>query len=277
RSLTRAAEKLYISQPSVTYRIQQIEKYYEVEIFKKIRKGIRFTAEGEILVGYAKKLLVEHRAIQDTLLNIGDELRGTLRIGVALNFAHYKLPILLKEFCDKYPRVKVILQTALSPEVMELLQNDIIDVGIESGGYKWQGEKRILRTDKICIISKEEIEVEQLPFLPMIKNKTNSNLKDLIETWWNANFKHPPNVMMEVDHITTCKEMIKSGLGYGIVPSDCLRDNEPFYINELKINGKAIQRKTWLNYRNSLASIRFVDEFIKFILEKTDENSMSEI
>src|SRR5699024_8607210 len=129
-----------------------------------------------------------------------------------------------------YPKVKIHLKTALSPEIMDLLLNESIDIGIESGGYNWTGSKILLRTDRICLISKEKPHMEELPYLPMIKNKANPNLKGLIDQWWKNNFKEPPRVMMEVDHVATCKEMVKCGLGYGIVPSDCLGSEEPFHI-----------------------------------------------
>lgn len=265
-NITKASERLFISQPALTYRIRQIEKDFNVKIVSRSKKGIRLTTEGEYLVQYAKKMIQELRKTRDALLNISGNLQGTLRIGAASNFAQYKLPSILREFLTLHPNVQTRVSTGKSHDILDLLNDGKIDIGIIRGGHPWHGEKILLDEDTISMIYKEKIDFEKFPYLPRISYKTDPLLILEIDKWWNECFTTPPLTIMEVDKVETCKEMVINGLGCAIVPSVYLKPTDHLYAQPIcDKNGKTILRQTWMIYRSTDTELKIVSAFIRFI------------
>ncbi|GGF28133.1 putative HTH-type transcriptional regulator YraN [Halobacillus andaensis] len=269
KSLTKAAEKLFITQPALSYRLKQLEESFQTKLFFRTKKGIEFTSEGEFLVDYAKDRIKEYLTLKDEIFNIGNEVRGTLRIGVSSNFAQYKLPALLKKFSTSYPNIQFKVQTGWSTEIMNLLNQSQIHLGILRGDYDWEGEKLLLTKEQLYIISKNEISLEELPQLPFIYYKTDNSLKRLISRWWNDHFSQSPLTAMEVDRQETSKEMVKNDLGFSVVPEICLTPSDDLYTEGLTYkNGEPVLRDTWLMYRTDFIQLNIVKAFIDFLIKQ---------
>ncbi|MYL29922.1 LysR family transcriptional regulator [Halobacillus halophilus] len=269
KSLTKAAEKLFITQPALSYRLKQLEESFQTKLFFRTKKGIEFTSEGEYLVEYAEEQIKDYLTLKDDIFNIGNEVRGTLRIGVSSNFAQYKLPALLKKFSTSYPNIQFKVQTGWSTEIMSLLNQSHIHLGILRGDYDWEGEKSLLTKEQLYIISKNSISLEELPQLPFIYYKTDNSLKQLISHWWNDQFSQSPLTAMEVDRQETSKEMVKHGLGFSVVPEICLTPADDLYTEGLQYkNGEPVLRDTWLMYRTDLTQLKIVKAFIEFLIKQ---------
>ncbi|MEN1967918.1 LysR family transcriptional regulator [Lentibacillus sp. N15] len=266
-TITKTAQKLYISQPALTYRIKQIEKEFNSRIINRGKKGVFFTNEGEYLVNYARKMIKELRQTRDVLIDMKDDIRGTLRIGISSNFALYQLPLLLEGFLRKYPNVEVSLTTGWSSQIHELLHKEDIHIAILRGEHSWQGEQIVLSTESLCAASKEKFNINDLPNLNLIKYQTDFHLKNTFDEWWKNTFHVPPKVSMVVDKIETCKELVKKGLGYAFFPSICLRESDNIYTVDLVTSDKKILRKTWLLYRKELLSLNVINAFVAYTIE----------
>lgn len=244
-NITKTAQILYISQPSLTKRIQQIEKEFDLTIINRGVKGVHFTPQGEYLAKCADEMLNRLRQLKETAQNMSHEVRGTLRIGVSNYITRHKLAGLLKLFREKFPNVNYKVTTGWSREVFNLVYNRDVHVGIVRGDYHWPDSKELLFEENICIASKEKIELKDLPSLPRIQYETDATLKVLIDNWWTGTFSVPPLIGMEVDKADTCKEMILNGLGYGILPSALVEDQRNIYrINIKNEKGNLLERKT---------------------------------
>jgi DNA-binding transcriptional LysR family regulator len=267
QNITKTAERLYTSQPSISYRLQQIEDEFGVKLVFRNKKGIKFTTEGEYLIKYARNMIEELRKTKDYIQNLGGTIQGTLRLGVSSTFAQYKLPKILKNFLHHYPNVKVNVKTGYSSEVAQLLQNDDVQIGIIRGDYSWYDQSHLLHQEHLSIISKNSIDIEDLPSLPRINYKTDPSLSQVVENWWTQNYTKPPQNIMKVDKIETCKEMVKIGLGYAIIPDICLTQNHTFVTEKLLLdNWEPLKRNTWMNYRSKSLELSVVREFVDFVV-----------
>ncbi|MGB8954803.1 MAG: LysR family transcriptional regulator [Tumebacillaceae bacterium] len=92
QNITKAAKKLFISQPSLTKRIQQIEQEFKVTIVQRRTRGVQFTPQGEFLARCADEMLDRLRQIKETALNMEQEVVGTLRLAVSNYISKQKLP-----------------------------------------------------------------------------------------------------------------------------------------------------------------------------------------
>ncbi|WP_209124588.1 LysR family transcriptional regulator [Alkalihalobacillus sp. BA299] len=269
-NITKAAEKLHISQPALSYRIQQIEEEFSIKIFTRGKKGLHLTKEGEYIVDYARSMTGYLRQLRDRLSEINNTVTGELRIGVSSNYALFKLPVILKDFMKLYPDVQIIVKTGWSNEILKSFLDEEIHIGIIRGNYDWNGPKVIIEEDPVCLISKDPINFSDLPNLPRIDYKTDPDLKFLIENWWKDWFSQPPLIIMEVDKLAACREMVLTGLGYGIIPRYMLNNNDNgLYIHDLKTpKNKAIFRKLSMFYRTNDLSLSVVKVFVDFIKER---------
>jgi DNA-binding transcriptional LysR family regulator len=275
QSLTKTAERLYVTQPALTYRLQQMEREFGVPLIVKHAKGTNLTPEGEVLAAYAKKSRDELNKMKDYILNMQQKVKGTLRLGVASYFGLYKLPPLLKKFRDLYPEVQFNVTCALSPEILALLQQQEIHIGVVRGEYPWLEAKHLLHDEPICLISKEPVELDSLPRLPHIHysepkikavRQASSLFSQTIQAWWHERYSTPPSIAMQVDAYETCKEMVKHRLGYSIVPGVFVTPDDGLHTIELiRTNGEPVRRNTWMLYREHSLELAIVDCFVDFM------------
>lgn len=263
-SITKAAEKMYLSQPAITYRIRQLEDHFNCMIILRGSKGVIFTPEGELLVTYARKMINEHHHVKNKLNHLNPTIRGTLRIGVADIFAYYRLPSLIEGFLSIYPNVDIELTANWSYKILKLLYSEDIHIAIVRGEHQWDEGQVLLDQESICIASKNKIELSHLPHLNLIRYKTDSQLLNSFDNWWKENYKVPPTSSIQVDSMITSKELVKRGLGYAFFPSICILDSDELYTVELKPNKKQFHRKTWLLYRDELTELNVFRAFIHF-------------
>ncbi|GAE35978.1 LysR family transcriptional regulator [Halalkalibacter akibai] len=266
KNITKTAQSLYISQPTLTKRIQHIEQEYKVSIINRGTKGVQFTPQGEYLAKCAKEMIKKLQNIKETVLNMEEEVTGTLRLGVSNYIATHKLPGLLKQFQVKFPKVNYKVTTGWSQEVFTQAYHRDVQIGIVRGDYQWPESKLLLFEEYICITSTQKIELEDLPSLPRIDYETDTLLLQIIDNWWSRTFSQPPLIGMEVDKGVTCKEMVMNGLGYGILPSALIDDHPELYTIYLTDEqGKPLVRKTWLFYHEDSLKIKVINEFVRFI------------
>ncbi|MEK4439811.1 MULTISPECIES: LysR family transcriptional regulator [Niallia] len=278
QNITKAAEHLFMTQPALTYRIKQLEKEFQVEILSKNGKYIKMTPAGEYLVEYAKRILNDLRKTKEFLLNIENELIGHLKIGVNSHFGLHTLPAILKEYRKNFPKVQLNVDTGFSTEMMDLLVDGQIDVAIVRGDYNWPDAKYLLDEENVCVVANEPIAIHKLPQMAMINRKEPKVLlkyktspynpfEQSIEYWWNQRFSDPPLITMQVDSYETCKEMVKKGLGYAIIPSVFLKKSDDLYSCPLVFkNGQEMKRRTWIYYREASMSLATVAAFVQYVI-----------
>jgi DNA-binding transcriptional LysR family regulator len=268
QNITRTAERMYISQPALTYRIKNIESKLGVKIIHRTKQKISFTLEGEYVAVHAAEMVNQFRQLKDKLKNANEEDEGTIRIGVSSNFARYILPTVLKEFLEHYPKVQFQVMTSWSKSILEMAEKENIHLAIVRGDCLWEHEKVLLTQEPISIISKQPIHLEYLPDMPRIMFKTDPGLQQIIEQWWQQNFVKPPQIAMEIDSIETCTKMVESGLGYAIVPDISLTGQKNLEKMSLRDdNEEEILRDTWLLYHDVSRSYPVIDKFIDFLTD----------
>lgn len=269
KNITKAAQRLYISQPALTNRLQLLEKEFGVQIVNRGRRGIQFTPQGEYLAKSSREMLMKIQEIKDYVINMENRLSGTLRLGVSTFFTDYMLPDLLKDFKERYPHVEFKVTTNLSSHIAHLIYNQDVHIGIVKGDFTWNDEKQLLLEETICIVSKEKIDIGNLPNLPRIDYHTDSLLQNSIDNWWSERFSQPPTVSIEVDKSDTCKKMVINGLGYAILPRMIVDDAPDLHkIDITRLNGDPIVRKTWMLYHKDSLQLHIVNAFVEFIGEK---------
>lgn len=266
RNITKAARSLFISQPALTKRLQLMEKEFGVTIVNRERRGVQFTTQGEYLAKCSEEMLLKFEKIKENVLNMDREVRGTLKLGVSNFFSKYRLPGILKLFKEQYPNVDFKAITDWSSDIFNLIYNKKVHIAFVRGDFSFKGKKYLLSEENICVASKEELNLKNLPQLPRIVYKTDYLLKNMLDNWWTENYSESPLVSIEVDQSDACREMIINGLGYGIMPIATLNGVENIHkINLVDRDGKSLIRRTWMLYNEEDLEINLVKVFIEFV------------
>ena len=266
KNITKAAEKLFLSQPALTYRIRCMEKEFSTKILSRHPSGVLFTPTGEYLLKYSLNMINQLQTTKNHLHNMSGLISGTLRLGSSSVFSIYMLPALLKEFLETYPHVELYLKTGLSKQISALLQKKEVSIAIIRGDYHWPGPKILLKEEPICLVSHRKIAYEELPHFPQISYVTDSSLESVMIEWWRDHFSTPPPTCMEVDNMTTCRQMILAGLGWAILPLIGLENQSELFVQPLyDKNKEPLMRRTWLMYEQSSEDLIIIRTFINFV------------
>lgn len=269
KNITQTSKILRISQPAVTYRINKLEEEFNVDIINRNQKGVVFTSPGEIIVKYALSMIKDSQKLKEELINQENKVQGTLRLSASSIFSRYQLPKILSEFSQKYPLVEFDVNTGWSEEVFKSVHNDYSQVGILRGDYSFSSKKIRLMTEKIYIVSKHPISIDDLPHLPRIYYNTDTSLNKLIDDWWIGRFVEPSSIAIKVDNMETSKEFVQHGLGFSILPDILLKNNQDLHkIPCLDQNGNAMIRNTDMILKEQYLSNNVVRAFYNFMKER---------
>lgn len=130
RHFATAAEKSYVTQPTLSMQIHKLEDELGVTIFDRSKSPVIPTEIGEKIITEAHEILKQAKHIEDLASLTDEELRGTFRIGIIPTIAPYLLPLFLRNFKEKYPKVRLIFEEVVTSELLDLLDQDHLDIGI---------------------------------------------------------------------------------------------------------------------------------------------------
>ncbi|CAM3686461.1 LysR family transcriptional regulator [Mesobacillus zeae] len=278
-NMRKAAERLFVSQPALSQRLQNIEKSWGEKLFIRSQKGLSLTPAGELVIQFANEMLVKEEKVRESVSALNDEVHGTLKIAVASIVGQNWLPQVLKKFVGKYPQAKISLITGWSSEIARALYDDEVHIGIIRGTPDWKGVKMHLFKDSLFLVDTEITRPEQMleTDRPFIQFKSDSNYYQEIQDWWLRNFQAAPKRTIIVDQIETCKQMTFNGIGYAILPEITLNGGEGdiFKIPLLDEHGELIKRDTWLLGYESAFQLKQVQAFIEIVKEHIEETGKS--
>ncbi|WP_374058366.1 LysR family transcriptional regulator [Bacillus aquiflavi] len=274
-NMRKAAERLFVSQPALSQRLQTIEKEWDRKLFLRSQKGVTLTPAGEMVVNFANEILAREEKVRESIQALESKVHGTLKIAVASIVGQNWLPQVLKKFVSRYPHAKISLITGWSSEILKSLYEDDVHIGIIRGTPTWKGVKIHLFKDSLFLVDKQITKIEQVleTDRPLIQFKSDSNYYQEIQDWWHRQFQTIPKRTIIVDQIETCKQMTFNGIGYAILPAITLNGAEKdiFKIPLLDENNEPIKRDTWLLGYESAFKLKQVQAFIEIVQEYIDE------
>lgn len=129
-SFQRAAKQVHRTQSAVSMQIQRLEKIVGCSLFLRERPNVRLTAKGETLLGYARRIL----QLQDEAWGVLSEPEptGSVRFGIPDDYALGILPQILERFASYYPQIEVEVRCATTPQLIELVDEDVVDLALIS-------------------------------------------------------------------------------------------------------------------------------------------------
>ncbi|TAM75212.1 LysR family transcriptional regulator [bacterium] len=230
-NVTRAAEELNYAQSSVTAQIQALEEELETPLFERLGRRIVLTGAGGRLVAYAEQLL---RLAGEARSAVGRNGEGvdTLRIGAPESLCAYRLPRMLTAFRKRFPRVQLVFQPGLCPDLRRSVGSGEIDVAFLLEEHQFAGDltiETLLREPLVLIaeprhrlarrarISPRDLEGE--PILAVEKGCTyRARFEELL-----AQNGVRPSSTIEFGSNEAIKQCVAAGAGIAILPEIAVR------------------------------------------------------
>ena len=153
QNLSRAAEALFVSQPTLTARLQSLEASLGEQLFVRTRRGMRLTEAGEAFLPYAEHAVAALADGRERLDELRRGVAGRLVLGAPPTVSTYTLPALLARFSAAHPNVRLAVKTGTSEEVLEMVLHDQVQLGIIRSLVHQEIESVPLYTDALVLIA----------------------------------------------------------------------------------------------------------------------------
>jgi len=275
-SFSRAAEMLQLTQPSITARIQALERELGEELFERGGRGVKLTDAGRVFLPYAEQILQLLQEGRDAVEEVRNVQLGSLRLGSAITISTYVLPGILHRFCAEFPGVEVVVRTGRSEQVLNMLLTDEVQVGIIRSLSAPDVDSIPLYDDEIVLVANPEhrfaqtdgVTIAEAAREPIVLFDRGSSYYGMIHDLFRK-AAVIPNVAMELDSLEATKRMVEQGLGIALVPvATVKRELEQGVLVQIRLTDiQPIKRPISLVYRKNRKRSRTVQAFIDMMAD----------
>lgn len=232
-NLTRAAERLHLTQPAVSLQIKALQQHLKLVLFARTPAGMTLTAAGAKLLPLAERVMASSRELQQAAHSLNSTLSGKLAIGTILDPEFTRLGAFLKKLVEGYPQVSTELQHGMSGWVQQQIRHGELDVGYYLGDPLPQMHAMPLRSFTYQVLAPAGWEKRvagkgwsQLARLPWIWSPPESVHHRLLSAVFAEHDAEPPRVAL-VDQEASMLDLVKSGVGLSLVrDSIALRESQ---------------------------------------------------
>jgi LysR family transcriptional regulator, regulator of the ytmI operon len=226
-SFLKAAEKLQYAQSTITLHIQQLEAELGAKLFSRRGKRTELTVAGRTLRDHADRLLHRAANLQQAMTDLVAGEAGHLRIGSIEPVASVHLPVILVQFCHKYPKVRLTLEVGVTQSISQRVATGSLDLAICSPPNANLGLIfELLFQDPISLLLPENHQLTALAEIPvsslseerLILTEEHCPYRNVLE---KSLLLHGINPFsgIEVMSLEALKQMVKCGLGIGVIPT----------------------------------------------------------
>jgi DNA-binding transcriptional LysR family regulator len=224
-SFTKAAEELYITQPTVSKQIVDLEGYFGVRLIDRTKRQVALTRAGEILLKYGKDFMALRKETIDAIEAFKGLKKGMIIVGASTIPGIYILPQVLNIFREQYSGIRIKLIVSDSKDIMDKMEQGQIDVGfVGARDNSKKLEFKKLLNDTIVIIAPRDypssIDLDSIKKYPFIMREQGSGTRNFFHSALKKAGINPLTDLQVVAELTdteAIKEAVKGGMGISCV------------------------------------------------------------
>ena len=285
RSFSKAAEKLHISQPTVSEHVKNLEEILDVRLFDRLPRTIAPTQAARILYRHGEIILTQRQAALQELMAFLDRLEGSLKVSASTIPGEYLLPQLLVDFHSQFPRVDVDLSISDSLKVCHQVASGEADLGLVGARLDVLGvEYRPFASDQLVLIvpnndqwrTIEQISMEDLLQEPFLARESGSGTRLSLERQLGLNLDRF-NIRTILGSTNAIKEGLKAGLGVSVLSHLAVQTElAGGLLKTVQIEGSDSLRRDFFvvtHTRRTLSPI--AESFLEFLQNQTEALGLS--
>ena len=278
-SFTKAAEQLYMTQPAVTFQVKQLEEHFNARLFERRRGGISLTPTGELVLGYAEKILALSNEMDTRVGELTGEVSGPLLLGASMTIAEFILPRILGEFKALHPQV----QTQMSVANSEIIENRVADLSLDVGLVESPSHSPNVVTEVCCddelvvicslghrLAKSGSVTPEAVLAEPIISRESGSGTREFADNYFRDCNVEPDelNIVMELGSPEAIKGVVETGVGVAIMSrATVVKELQLGTLVALPLKPRLIRKLSVLTPREKFRS-RLVSAFVAFALSR---------
>ncbi len=282
KSFSKAASSVYLSQPTVSSHIKDLEDHFECKLIDRLGREVAPTKAGELLYGYAAKMIALKENAERALAEFQGKVKGHLTIGGSTIPGGYILPPLLGQFKQAYPEVTVTLIESDTAGIIQDTLEGRVELGIVGAkAREVQLVQEKVMDDEMCLIvprghkwaATGHVRLEELIKEPFIMREPGSGTRKSIEQVLDrsGHWFGQLNVVAEMGSTEAVRQAIKARMGVSIL-SECAVDDElaAGSLKKIGIKGMSFQRAFYLIVHKHRTQSPLCHAFVKFLKEKRE-------
>lgn len=246
-SFSRAAEKLFITQPAISKRIALLEQSLDTKLFDRIGRQVQLTEAGRaVLPGY-QRILAEIEESQRIVSQLRGSTSGILRFGTSHHIGLHRLPPVLRRYTRQYPEVELDIQFMDSEQAAALILKGDIELALITLPDAvdkpfttiavWPDPMQCVAAGDHPLATLDTVSRDALSQHGVLLQSHSTHTRDIIDH--ALRLKPQTRIIMESNYLETIKAMIQHGLGWGVLPESMIDDS----LQILKIKGVKMQRR----------------------------------
>jgi len=229
--LTRASERLHISQPAVSGQIKALEQELQVRLFDRSATGMELTMAGQELLTAAQRVLTAAETMKQSARRLSGEIGGVLRIGTVSNPAAIRLGDLLAATVERYPRLQLELQHEVSGVALEAVREGRLDASFYFGDAPGRDVFSLRLRDAVyCVTGPaawadriKGADWDRIGALPWILTPAISTHNRLVTRLFEQQGVQPPQRRVEADQESVIDTLVVSGIGMALMREEAAR------------------------------------------------------
>jgi len=246
-SFSRAAEKLFITQPAISKRISTLEQELDSKLFDRLGKRVQLTQAGEALIPGYQRIMAEMDESRRIISNLREHVSGHLHFGTSHHIGLHRLPPVLRQYSKDYPKVELDIQFMDSEQAAELILKGSIELALITLPDNidkslttipvWLDTMQCVVANDHILAKNNFVTSKQLSQHGALLQSHNTHTRDIIDH--ALNLPSETKIIMESNYLETIKAMIQHGLGWGVLP-DSMIDK---HLHTLKMKGVKMERQ----------------------------------
>ncbi|MDY6952728.1 MAG: selenium metabolism-associated LysR family transcriptional regulator [Thermodesulfobacteriota bacterium] len=281
KSFSRAAEAVLLSQPTVSSHIKDLERHCECKLIDRMGREVAPTKAGELLYGYAAKMIALRDSAEKALAEFQGKVRGHLALGGSTIPGGYILPPLLGKFKRAYPGVTLTLTEGDTSRIV----HETLEGGVELGvvGAKARESRLVqekIMDDEMSLIvpgdhkwaARGRVTMEELAGEPFVMREPGSGTRKSIEEVLDQSgyWLRQLNVVAAVGSTEAVRQAIKAGVGISVLSECAVADELAFgTLKKLEIKGLSFKRAFYLILAKYRSESPLCRAFVTFLRQET--------
>lgn len=291
-NITRAANRLFISQQALSAHIKRLEAEYGAQLFRR-KPTLALTPEGKELVYYGERILSAERHLRASISDISETCRAHLTLGISRLRADAFFPMVWQQYRKQYPHVTIELVDGNSEKLQDLLDAGKLDLYIGPDVTAAPEQEHIhLASEYLFTCMSDDflrgafakdyeamrhrfqsgLDIKDISYLPLLTMRPSNRLRKRLDRLFAA-MDLKPNYVFETDSQPLIYQMAKQGTGIGIVSPVVFYQNmreihsmgNSFHIFPIK--NELSESEIILTYRTDYPRARHIEEFIKAVID----------
>ncbi len=279
KSFSKAAEAVYLTQPTVSGHIKGLEEYVGLKLLDRLGREVVPTQAGELLYGYARQVIALRNQAVQALEEYKGSLKGQLTIGGSNIPGEYVLPALLGRFKARYPDISITLRIADSRDIARGVLEGTYELGAVGARFDdgqlvylklWEDELVLALPADHGWSAKPAVGLAELSGQPIILREVGSGSRKVLEDALRS-------AGMDVGALTLVAEMgsteairqaVKSGAGISVISLRAIQEDlDRGTLSTVPLEGMRLTRDFYLVYHKNRSKSPLCEAFLTFLLQ----------